>query len=316
MKYSYFKEIPVLPIRNTILFPGSVLSLRVGRPKSVTAIQHALNKIRNKSEEKTQESLILVLTQKSETDNEANESNLFRTGTLAKIESIKGTQSQGYQILVRGIERLNVQSLVETKGMLMAVAESSQETMDIDEGTKEAVLKNLRSLSSEILELIPGDTSQLQDLIAGINDVVFLTDLCAANLQMPLSDKQDLLEISSIKFRVLKILEIMQHQKEQLQVQSDIREKISQKFGKTQREHFLREQLKAIKEELGEDDVKIDTELKLKIDSSGMPQDVKKIALEELKRLETIGSMGSEAHVIKNYIAAHNYGHIMAIKKK
>lgn len=302
MKYTSFKNIPVLPIRNTVLFPGSVLSLRVGRPKSVAALQAAKKRIEANQEKKTRDSLILILTQKSEQDAEATEANLYHIGTLAKIETVQGNLAQGYQVLVRGMERLTVLKLTETEGMLLAEAESTLEVIDIDEGTKEALLANVKNLSQEILELIPGDTSSLQELIYGINDLVFLADLCAANLQMPVSEKQELLEITSIKFRVLKLLEIMQRQKEQLQVQSDIREKISQKFGKSQREHFLREQLKAIKEELGEDGGASDVDLQKKIDEAGMPNDVKQIAIEELKRLETIGTMSSESHVIRNYI--------------
>jgi ATP-dependent Lon protease len=302
MKYTSFKDIPVLPIRNTVLFPGSVLSLRVGRPKSVAALQAAKKRIEANQEKKTRDSLILILTQKSEQDAEATEANLYHIGTLAKIETVQGNLGQGYQVLVRGMERLTVLKLTEAEGMLLAEAESTQEVIDIDEGTKDALLANIKNLSQEILELIPGDTSSLQELIYGINDLVFLADLCAANLQMPVPEKQELLEIISIKFRVLKLLEIMQRQKEQLQVQSDIREKISQKFGKTQREHFLREQLKAIKEELGEDGGASDVDLQKKIDEAGMPSDVKQIAIEELKRLETIGTMSSESHVIRNYI--------------
>jgi ATP-dependent Lon protease len=303
MKYSTYKNIPVLPIRNTILFPGSVLSLRVGRPKSVAAIQQAMQFSGKLSEkEKNKDSLILILTQKSEADNEATERNLYHIGTLAKIENLQGNANQGYQILVRGLERLNAHHLTEVNGILEAEAETLQDVIDVDEGTKEALLANIKTLSHEILELIPGDTSPLQDLLLGINDLVFLADLCAANLQMPLAEKQELLEIVSIKFRVLKLLEIMQRQKEQLLVQSDIREKITQKFGKTQREHFLREQLKAIKEELGEDGGPSDIDLQKKIDEAGMPGEIKQIAMDELKRLESIGSMASESHVIRNYI--------------
>ena len=292
MKNSTYENIPVLQLRNTLLFPGSTISLLVGRTKSVTAIQYAMGK----------DSQVLVVAQKSEDENEPSPENLYRVGTLAKIENMQGNAKQGYQVLVRGIERLNIFSFSESEGMLVAKAETIQDQLDADAGTKEALLVNLKTICLEILSLIPGDTSQLTALVESSHDLIFLTDLCSANLPLGVPEKQELLEITSQKSRVLKLLEILQRQKVQLQLQSDIHEKISQKFGKTQREHFLREQMKAIKEELGEGDSVAELDLQKKIDEAGMPEDVKKVAMTELDRLESLGSISAESHVIRNYI--------------
>ena len=292
MKNKSFENIPVLQLRNTLLFPGSTISLLVGRSKSVAGIQYAMSK----------DAQMLIVAQKSEDEKDPLPENLYRVGTLAKIENMQGNSKQGYQILVKGIERLNVLSFGESEGMLVANAESMHDVEDADQGTKEALLANLKVLCLETLALIPGDTSQLTTLVSESNDLMFLADLCAANLPMAVSVKQELLEIASQKTRVLKLLEILQRQKEQLQLQSDIHEKVSQKFGKTQREHFLREQMKAIKEELGEGGEIADIDLRKKIDEAGMPNDVKRVAIAELDRFETIGSNSPEAPVIRNYI--------------
>ena len=292
MKNISFGKIPVLQLRNTLLFPGSTISLLVGRTKSVAAIQYAMSK----------DAHMLVVAQKSEDEKEPSPENLYRIGTLAKIENMQGNSKQGYQILVKGVERLNVLGFAESDGMLVAQVESMQDVADADAGTKEALLANLKSLCLETLALIPGDTSQLTALVTESHDLMFLADLCAANLPMAVPEKQELLEITSQKSRVLKLLEILQRQKEQLQLQSDIHEKVSQKFGKTQREHFLREQLKAIKEELGDSGEAIDLDLRKKIGEAGMPEDVRKVALSELDRFETVGPNSAETHVIRNYI--------------
>ncbi len=292
MKYSHVKVMPVLPMRNAVLFPGTILSLRVGRDKSVAAIQRA----------RESGGQILILSQKSELDEDPGLDSLYRVGTLASIENIGQSSTQGMQVLVRGLERMNVLNLSEQDGMLTAEVESYQDSYDIDAPTKEALLTNLKTISREILSLIPGDTTALKEMLEGMNELMLLSDLCAANLPLPVPEKQALLEMVSQKGRVMRLLEVMQKQREELLIQSDITEKVSRKFGKSQREHILREQLRAIKEELGEEGGAADQDLQKKIDEAGMPEEVKKIALEELKRLENIGPVSPESHVIRNYI--------------
>ncbi len=293
MKYSFYKNIPVLPLRNTVLFPGALLSLQIGRPKSVATLLHAMSA--------DTKPYVLILTQKSDKENELTPDDLYRMGTIAKIESVKNKRKNGYQVLVRGLERCHALELRAVQGQFKAEAESVQDLLDLEPETQTALLENLKSLSRDLLALIPGDTSELEGLLAGLDDIVALADLNAAHVPMDLAEKQDLLEKISVKSRVLKLMEVMQKQKERLQVQTDIHEKISQKFGKTQRELLLREQLKAIKEELGEDDAS-DSDLRQKIEDTGMPEDVKKTALDELKRLESVGNLSPEASVIRNYI--------------
>jgi ATP-dependent Lon protease len=153
------------------------------------------------------------------------------------------------------------------------------------------------------LDLLPADTGQLTELLKGIDDLAYLSHLCASNLEIDFKRKQELLETVSVKSRVLSLLDMMQTQKEALEVQSEIRDKLSHRMGKVQRENFLREQLKTIQEELGEGEGSSHKEnYRKKIEDSKMPEDARKVALDEIKRLESIGNSSPESHVIRSYL--------------
>jgi len=151
--------------------------------------------------------------------------------------------------------------------------------------------------------MIPGDTRRVSELIDGIDDAALLTHLCSEYIDVSLAQKQDLLEMLSLRARSLKLLELMQIQKESLKLQTEIREKLSTKMGKLQREALLREQMKAIREELGDGDAdKASDDYAQRIEDAHMPEEAKKVALDEAKRLADIGNSSPEAHVIRNYL--------------
>ena len=290
--------IPVLPIRNTVLFPGMVVPLLVGRAKSVAALERA--------RAETDGWLLAVLQKPGASgtpgnDEEATPEQLHRVGTLAKIERVRGKDR--FQILVRGITPFAILEVKEEKGALLARGEQVADRGDSDTETTKALLTGLKDLSLEILQLLPAETEQLEELVRGLDDLPFLANLAAGNIELPVEKKQELLETRSVRDRVLKLLELMQKQKESLEVQGEIREKHSHKMGKLQREAFLREQMKTIREELGDgDEGKAQDDFRKKIDDAGMPEDVRKVAIEELKRLEAIGAQSPESHVIRNYL--------------
>ncbi|MGZ3708445.1 MAG: endopeptidase La, partial [Bdellovibrionota bacterium] len=299
MNTPFHKLLPVLPIRNTVIFPGLALPLRVGRAKSIAAVKAA----------KDNGLWILAVTQNADPDNEDPKTDhLYRVGTLAKIEKIRGNEKDGYQVLVRGVARFRIEDFKDADGAIFASGEQwkedSKEIRDFDEATGEKLLESLKALSKEVLELLPADTQNLIEMVDGIEDLGYLTNLAAGNIELPLEKRQELLEIVSLKSRAMKLLELLAAEKDRLQVSGEIREKLSHKLGKLQRESILREQLKAIREELGEGDdpEKSADGYRKKIDDAGMPEDVKKTALEELKRLESIGSQSPETHVIRNYL--------------
>jgi len=295
MDYPTQTKLPVLPIRNAVIFPGLALPLRVGRQKSVAAIQAA---------RKNKDDRWIVLVAQKTADEDATAENLFRVGTLAKIEKVRGSDEDGYQVLVRGIARFRIQELSEADGVIQAEGEVWKDLLDADAKTTQALLESLKSISQAILALLPAETEQLSELVKGIDDLVYLTHLAAGNVELTVTQKQELLEMVSVKDRALKLLELMQAQKEGLEVQSEIRGKLAHKIGKSQRENILREQLRTIQEELGEIDGETGKkeDYRKKIDDAAMPDDVRKVALDELKRLESLGNSSPEGHVIRNYL--------------
>jgi ATP-dependent Lon protease len=286
--------IPLLPIRNAVLVPGVALPIRVGRPKSIAAIQAA----------KANGNWVVAVTLKvDEEGKDPGPEALYPVGTLAKLEKIRGNGDSGYQVLVRADQRFRIDQAREADGMLQARGETWDDKSDLEPKVYEALLKSLKTMAKEILELLPADTSQLLSLVEGIEDLSYLSFLCAGNLEIPLDKKQALLADESLKTRVLALLELMQQQKSELQVQSEIRDKLSSKMGKLHRDAILRQQLDAIREELGEGDDKSRAEsYRKKIEDAGMPEETQKVALDELKRLESIGNGSPEAHVIRNYL--------------
>jgi ATP-dependent Lon protease len=295
MEYPFDGRFPVLPVRNTVIFPGQTLPLRVGRSKSVASIQKS---------KQTSYWVLAVAQRSDEHERDPSVSDLYPVGTLCKVEKIRGSAEEGYQVLLRGAARFRVSEYFDLGTSIEAQAEAWRDAFDVDSDTAGALLESLKVLALDILQLLPAETEQLKVLVKGIDDLVYLSQLCAGNLEIPHAKKQELLEIVSVKTRVLSLLDLMQTQKESLQVQSEIRDKLSHRMGKVQRENFLREQLRTIREELGEGEESGSSRenLRKKIDDAKMPEEVKKVALDELRRLESIGTMSPESHVIRNYL--------------
>lgn len=296
------KTIAVLPIKNTVIYPGAAIPLRVGRTQSIAAVQKAYETGRT----------ILAVSEKVDTEGrDVNSGDLYSVGTLSKIEKLRGDSKEGYQILLRGVSRYRINSFEDGEDHIWADGDVWKEIIDDDQSTHKALLESLKQLAKEILELLPSDTRQLAELVEGIEDLSFLAYLCASNLEIEKSKKQEILETPAVRNRVLLLLDIMQKLKNALEVQGEIREKLSAKMGKFQREAILREQLKTIREELGEGEsqnlggpggVGNKDEYRRKIDEAQMPEAIKKVALEELNRLEAVGSTSPETHVIRNYL--------------
>jgi ATP-dependent Lon protease len=303
MEHPIQGQFAVLPIRNTVIFPGVALPLRVGRPASRHAIEQA------QAQSSGQDgSWVLVIAQTRD-QAEARVEDLYRVGTLCRLEKVKGDSTDGLQIIVRGVARMKVQEYVEKneKGRVWieARAEAWSDVHDADDATEGALLASLKGVAKEILELLPAETEGLAELIDTISDPVYLMNLCAGNLELPVATRQQILETVSVKSRALRLLELMQAQKEGLEVRTQIRQRMSNKMGKQQRDAILREQLRTIREELGEggDDVeKAGEDYRTWIEAAAMPEATRKIALDELKRMEAIGNASPESHVIRNYL--------------
>ncbi len=285
--------IPVLPLKNTVLYPGVTQALRVGRDKSVKAVDLAALK----------NNWILTLSQTHPDQNVENIDDLNDIGTLCKIESIKGTAESGYFIVVRGYYRMKVSSFKAESEIFEAYAEQIDDVIDIDQATQSALLNSLRQISREVLQLIPANTDQVQELIAGIEDLALLSHLAAANAEIALAEKQKILELTNLKTRVMHLLNLLQNYKDSLHIQQDIRQKLNSKLGENQREHILREQMKTIKQELGEgDESTLTDEFRKKIESANMPTEALELANQQLKKLQNSNSQSPDHQMIRSHL--------------
>lgn len=284
---------PVLPLKNTVLYPGVTQALKVGRDKSLKAVD--LSKEKN--------NWIMTLTQKNPDKNVENVDDLHEVGTLCKIESVKGNHESGYFIVVRGYHRMKITSFKPETEIFEAFVERLDDVIDIDKTTEGALLVSLKQVSKQVLELIPGNTESVQELVDAIEDLSLLSYMAAANAEIPLSEKQTLLELTHTKDRVMHLLSLLHTFRETLRVQQDIRQKLNSKIGQNQRDHILREQMKTIKEELGEKDEQslVDTYRK-KIKDAELAGEALELAESQVSKLENASSQSPEFQMIRSHL--------------
>jgi ATP-dependent Lon protease len=283
---------PVLPIRNAVAFPGITQPFLVRRPSGVAAIRSA----------QAGDGHLIAVAQKQPDEKEPSDSEIYRTGTLLKLERVKGSEKQGFQIWVRGVERVALGELERGGGHWTAEARSLPDRANDEPETIQMLFKNLKGLSHQILDLIPGQTDEAQALVEKIEDPALLAWLSAHYMEQPVARKQELLENASLKERFLVVLEWMRERREALSLEGEIRDKLAQKLNRSQREAVLREQMRTIREELGDEAEGGADDLRKRVDEAGMPEEVRKVAEQELKRLESLGSGSPETHVVRNYL--------------
>jgi ATP-dependent Lon protease len=310
-------RLPVLALRNLVLFPGMSIPIRVGRAQSLQAIRQA-----KALAKKLEKPIRLVAVLQTSTDVEQNgpvhASDLYKVGVVCEIERIKGNDSEGLQLFIKGLERVTLEDIhEETPGegsdlplsltSLSALAvpfENSDSPNDVNLEPISTVLTAVKESAKQLVEFLPTGSDQLAALIEGIDDLEFLTYVAVANLDTPIEEKQKILEEPSLRARAKRVIDIITRTKSELQVRNEIREKLNEKLGKTQRDHILREQMKAIREELGDEasEAERSDDYKKKIEDSKMPDETKKVARDELKRLEGLSNQSPETHVIRNYL--------------
>jgi ATP-dependent Lon protease len=291
--------LPILPLRNTVIFPALTQVLKVGRERSVQALKKA----------EKNGFWIVAIQQKPKPhdlakDQAVEPGDLHAVGTLCRIDSMKGNPESGYQVVLRGMARVILEDVdIAAGNYLQGESTLLEDINDMNQPTEEALLESVKTLARDILRLFPGNTEQLSELINSVEELPYLTSLCAGNIDVDLEKKQKVLETRNLRERVLYLLQIMQEFKESLSVQAEIRSKLNQKFGQAQRQTILREQLKAIREELGEgEDSTVEEKLQKKMEEAQMPEEVRKVAERELRRLGEVGNQSPESHIIRNYL--------------
>ncbi len=289
-------EVPVLPLRDTVLFPNSFMPLAVARESSVALIDAAI----------AGDKQIGVFTQRTATDEDPGQDGLFPTGTLAHIHKMFKLPDGSLRLIVQGMSRIGMDRVTQTMPYLRAqVHEVLDVVSDPDSVETDALVRNIRANLQQIVQLSPVLSEDLASVVANITDPGRLTDFVASSLSTVSTDvKQDLLETTDVRSRMETLNRVLTKELEVLEVGSKIQSQVESEVGRNQREYFLREQMKAIQRELGEGDeqAKEMDDLAAKIDAAGMPEDVRKEARRELDRLSKMPPAAAEYTVARTYI--------------
>jgi len=290
-------ELALLPLRDTILFPHAILPLAVARESSVALVNEAVKERR----------VIGVVTQRDPSVDDPVESDLYRIGTLTHIHKMFRFPDGSLRLVVQGVQRFRVVSVVQYKPYVKAQIEVLRDTVPAEQEVEtRALAQSVQGLFQRVVELSPTLSDELQALAANIQEPSRLADFVAGSLtSLSTAQKQEILEVLDVKARLDRVNKILVKDLEVLEVGSKIQNQVKTELQKNQREYYLREQMKAIQRELGEgdDQQREIAELKEKIESSGMPDDPhKKEALRELDRLSKMSPAAAEYTVTRTYL--------------
>jgi len=286
-------EIPVLPLRGTVLYPDLILPIMVGRKKSVKLIDDAMDGDR----------IIGVITQKRPETEDPKENDLYSVGVAALILRMIRELDGSQRVIVQGISRMKVKEYIQREPYFKVRTETIDEVF-IQGIEVEALMMNLKNLFQRAVELAPYLTTELGTMVSSIKSPSILADLIASNLNIPTGEKQSLLEAFDIKERLTKVHLFLNKEIQVLELGNKIQSQVKEDMDRTQREYYLREQLKAIKKELGElDEHSVEIkELKEKIKKAKMPPDALATAEKELDRLAKIPPASAEYTVARTYL--------------
>ena len=289
-------EAAILPLRETVLFPNAFMPLAVARESSVALIDDAI----------AGDKQLAVFTQRNAADEEPRQDDLYPIGTFAHIHKMFKLPDGSLRLIVQGLTRVRLESLVSTTPYLRGRVEAVPDTLEDPASVEvDALVRNIRSNFQQIVQLSPVLSEDLSTLVASIAEPGRLTDFIASSLStVTTAVKQELLESTDVRARMEQLNRVLTKELEVLEVGSKIQSQVESEVGKSQREYFLREQMKAIQRELGEgdDQAKEIDELAQKIDESGMPDEVRKEARRELDRLSKMPPAAAEYTVARTYI--------------
>jgi ATP-dependent Lon protease len=289
-------ELPVLPLRDTVLFPNSFMPLAVAREASVRLIDEATSSGR----------MIGVFTQREASTEEPLQEDLYTIGTATHIHKMFKLPDGSLRLIVQGLTRVRLDRVVQTRPYLKAAVSTAEDVLrDEDHIEIDALQRNIKSNFQQVVSLSPLLSDDLQALAANITDSGKLADFIASSLTtIGTPIKQEILDTLDIRARMDSLNRILIKELEVLELGSKIQSQVQSEVGKNQREYFLREQLKAIQKELGEGDeqAKEIDELRAKVEGVGMPEPVKKEALRELDRLSKMPVAAAEYTVSRTYL--------------
>jgi ATP-dependent Lon protease len=285
--------LPVLPLRDVVIFPHMVIPLFVGREKSIAALEEAM----------ANDKQILLVAQKDASEDEPEADGIHEVGTLSTILQLLKLPDGTVKVLVEGGRRARVDELIAGDEFFSAsIALLSEEPGD--EKEMDALMRSVVNQFEQYVKLSKKTPPEVLTSLSSIEDPARLADTVAAHLSLKVEEKQEILEMEGLRERLEHLYSLMESEIDLLQVEKRIRGRVKSQMEKSQREYYLNEQMKAIQKELGEmeDGGNEADELEEKVENAGMPKEVKEKADKELKKLRMMSPMSAEATVVRNYI--------------
>ncbi|MTI51424.1 MAG: endopeptidase La [Alcanivorax sp.] len=287
------KDIPLLPLRDVVVYPHMVIPLFVGREKSIAALEAAM----------ASDKQIMLVAQRNASDDDPAESDIYRVGTVSTILQMLKLPDGTVKVLVEGGARGHIsKARFGEEGGVADVRELDNQMPS--ESEQDALARSLLAKFEEYVKLSKKVAPEIMNSVSSIDEVSRLADTISAHLQLKLEEKQDVLEMVDVRERVEHLVALMESDMDVLKVEKRIRGRVKKQMEKSQREYYLNEQMKAIQKELGDlDDSGNELEdLEKKIDNSGMPKDAKEKSKNELNKLRMMSPMSAEATVVRSYL--------------
>ena len=287
------KELPILPLKNGVVYPNAIMPITIGQERSIKLIDDVLVK----------DKIAGIVSVKNPEIEIPNPEDLYTMGCSALIVKMMKLPDNQMSVLVQGQSRIRIQEYTQTSPYLLAKIDIIKEESKKNVET-EALMVSIKNLFQRAVELSPHIPSEVGAFVTGMDEPGNLADLIATNFNISLAEKQEILEIIDIKKRLEKVIGILNKELQVLELGSKIQGELKKEMDKNQREYYLREQLKAIQRELGEEDertVEV-TELKEKIKNAKMPEEVHQVATKELDRLSKMSPAAAEYTVSRTYL--------------
>lgn len=286
-------QIPLLPLRGILVFPSMVIHLDVGRDKSVSALEKAM----------MEDQRIFLAAQKKVRIDDPGTEDIYRIGTVATVKQMIKLPNGTFRVLVEGKERGEIIRYVESEDEFIVEIEKLEDVRG-EEHEEEALARTVLSQFEQYIKISKKIKQETLATVADIEDPGRMADIIASHLALKVREKQDILETIDVTDRLHKLLSIISNEKKVLDLEKKIGQRVRSSMEKTQKEYYLREQLKAIQKELGEKDGKSGeiSQLKEEIEQSQMPEHVREAALKELSRYEKVPQSSAESAVIRNYL--------------